>query len=536
MHRLDLTDIRDRTLGRVLQMQSEQAGDLVYLRDETRDLTFAEVNRRVNSIARGLSDLGVARGDRVCFFMGASIEVVLLVLAVSKLGAVWIPINTDYKGDWLAELLISSQSRLIVVDDERADRLAKVSDRIPVQKVVLLGDVTASAVPGVHDFNALLSFPDVEVDLSHASYGDVSAVLWTSGTTGKSKGVMQSHNVWIRAAEHVDYRSCRGDSIYSVMPTYNTAAWTSNIFRALIEGLPCAIDPKFSVSEFWNRIRRFGATQTFTLGAMHMFLWNQSMRPDDADNPLRVAGMVPMPDELIEPFCARFGIERILQGFGQSETGAIITRSLSSDGHRFSPGSLGVPHDDVEIRLLDEEGKEVPIGHPGEASVRGRSPHVIFEGYFDNPEANAASIKDGWFHTGDLLRRDEGGDFYFVDRKKDAIRSKGRNVSTIEVEQAVLGHPAVDRVAAYGITCEFLDAEQDLALAVVLKPEMQLEAADLAKYINDNAPYFFVPRYIEFVDALPYTPTGKVQKFALRERGRTAATWDRLATSFELER
>lgn len=535
MNRLDLGNAANRTMGRVLQMQAEQAGDLIYLRDENRELSFGDVNRRVNALAAGLADLGVGRGDRVCFFMGAAIEVVLLVLAVNKLGAVWIPINTDYKGEWLRELLQASRPRAIVVDAPLAGRLAKALDGVPHEHVVLLG-AADDAPAGARPFEGLLTFPDGEPDLSAIGYGDVSAVLWTSGTTGKSKGVMQSHNVWIRAAEHVDYQSRPGDSVYSVMPTYNTAAWTSNIFRALVEGLPCAIDPKFSVSNFWDRLRRFGATQTFTLGSMHMFLWNRAARPDDAANPLRVAGMVPMPDALIEPFCERFGIERILQGFGQSETGSVITRSLSGAGRKFKPGALGVPHDDVEIRLVDDGDAEVPVGAPGEALIRGRSPHVIFEGYFDNPEANAASLRDGWFRTGDLLRRDAEGDYYFVDRKKDAIRSKGRNISTIEVEQAVIRHPAIERVAAYGITCEHLDAEQELALAVVLKEGAALTAPDLARFINDNAPYFFVPRYIEFVAELPYTPTGKVRKIELRERGRTSATWDRTASSFELQR
>ena len=186
--------------------------------------------------------------------------------------------------------------------------------------------------------------------------------------------------------------------------------------------------------------------------------------------------------------------------------------------------------------LVDDDGNDVPEGTPGEALVRGRAPHVIFEGYFDNPGANAASFKDGWFRTGDLLRRDPDGDYYFVDRKKDSIRSKGRNISTIEVEQAVSHHPAIARVAAYGVTCEHLDAEEELALAVVLKEGTELTAPDLARFINDNAPYFFVPRYIEFVDSLPYTPTNKVQKFLLRERGISDRTWDRKAAGFELKK
>ena len=243
-----------------------------------------------------------------------------------------------------------------------------------------------------------------------------------------------------------------------------------------------------------------------------------------------------MPDEIIEPFCERFGIERIAQGFGQSEIGNVISREPTNK-RGTKPGALGKVSSDVELRLIDDDGNDVPAGEVGEFTLKPKKPHIMFEGYFENPEATAAAFgSDGWYRMGDLGRHDADGDYFFVDRKKDAVRYAGRNISTMEVEQAIRGHPAVSEVAVFGIKSEELDVESELAAHVILNDGCELAAETLARFINDTAPYYFVPRYIEFVDSLPYTPTNKVQKFLLRERGKTASTWDRKAARFDLRR
>ncbi len=249
--------------------------------------------------------------------------------------------------------------------------------------------------------------------------------------------------------------------------------------------------------------------------------------------------MTPMPDDIIAQFAKRFGIERLAQGFGQSEIGNVISRDptiLPSP----KPGVLGKVTPLVDLRLIDDDGNDVADGEVGEFALKPKKPHIMFEGYFENPEATAGAFTDdGWYKMGDLGRRDADGDYYFVDRKKDAVRYAGRNISTMEVEQSIRSHPAVDEVAVFGIKSEELDVESELAANVILKPGQSVTAEELARHINDNAPYYFVPRYIEFVDSLPYTPTNKVQKYMLRERGVTPATWDRKAAGFraqEIER
>jgi crotonobetaine/carnitine-CoA ligase len=240
-----------------------------------------------------------------------------------------------------------------------------------------------------------------------------------------------------------------------------------------------------------------------------------------------------MPDALIEPFKQRFGIEHVHQGYGQSEVMGLLSRR---PGVRYRPNSLGTPASGIEVKLLDDQDREVAVGEVGEFCIRPHEPYAIFNGYFHAPELTVNAWRNLWYHTGDLGRRDAEGQFFFVDRKADFIRYKGRNIASLEVEAAVAAHPAVAQAAAHGITSAELSAEAELKVCVVRKPGQQVDAETLARFVNETAPYFFVPRYIEFLAELPVTPTGRVQKFKLRERGVTAETWDAKRAGFVVKR
>ncbi|HZO10207.1 MAG TPA: AMP-binding protein, partial [Myxococcota bacterium] len=222
------------------------------------------------------------------------------------------------------------------------------------------------------------------------------------------------------------------------------------------------------------------------------------------------------------------------QGYGQSEVLGLLHRP--DDGKPKKPGSLGQPLAGLEARLFGDDDREVAPGEVGEFCVRPTEPHVIFNGYFNAPEATLAACRNLWYHTGDLGRRDEDGDWFFVDRKSDFIRYKGRNVSSFAVEAAVAAHPAVAECAAHGVRAAELEHEAEIKVCVVLKPGTALAPEELARFVNDTAPYFFVPRYVEFVSELPRTPTLRVQKFKLRERGVTPETWDRERAGFVVKR
>jgi crotonobetaine/carnitine-CoA ligase len=536
MHRPDIEAPAERILGRILRRQAEAIPDRTYVMADDRRYSYGRVNELANSYAVTLAELGVARGDTVAFFMRSSEEFVFSTYAAMKLGAVWVPTNADYKGAWLRESLHDSRARVLFADADLLPRIAELGPDVRFEHVVVRGRPDCSVPGTLHDLASFRDRPAVEPDDSQIAYSDTAAVLWTSGTTGRAKGVMQSHNAWVRGAESGARTSgtAAGDVMYCCLPMHNSAAWVASVYRALVTGLPFALDAEFSVARFWERCRHYGATQIFTLGAMHMFLWQAPERPDDADNPVRHATMIPFPDPLIDPFKRRFGLRTIDQGYGQSEVMGVCHRV--DDGRPKKPGSLGGVLPGIEVRLLDDDDREVAPGEVGEFAVRPTEPNVLFSGYFHDDAATVRAWRNLWYHTGDLGRRDEDGDYFFVDRKADFIRYKGRNVSSFAVEMAVRGHPAVADCAAHGVTSDELEAEAEIKVVVVLKAGQTLEAADLARFINENAPYFFVPRYIEFADELPATPTGRVQKFKLRERGVTENTWDARKAGFVVKR
>jgi carnitine-CoA ligase len=531
-------DLTERTLPSILRRQAELRPATPYVLADDTCLTYAEVDELADRYAGGLADLGVEQGDTVALFMDSWPEIIPLTFGVNRRRAIWVPTNIDYKGAWLNQTLVDGQARVLVADGALLPRLAEVADGLDLRHVVVHGEPEAE-LPGAITLHSLdeLAAADRRAPEPGDSYGDTAAVLWTSGTTGRSKGVMQSHNAWIRASitGAASARTTDTDVLFCCMPLYNSAGWISTVYRALVAGVPFGLDRRFSVGDFWDRIRHYGATQAFTLGAMHIFLWQAPERPDDADNPLRCLGATPMPEPLLEPFKRRFGIDIIQQGYGQSEVMGLISR-IDDGTTAWNAGSCGTPLPGVEVALLDDDDREVPTGSVGEFCVRPAEPYVLFNGYLNRAEETLAAFRNLWYHTGDLGRVDQDGQYYFVDRKGDYIRFKGRSVSSFEVESTFRQHPAVAQAAAVGIESDILASEAELMVVVELKPGHEVSEQEAASFVAENAPHFFVPRFIEVTGQMPYTPTGKVQKYKLRERGVTASTWDREASGFAARR
>lgn len=537
MNKLQFTDISERHLGRAIRMQAEQNGDTPFLIFEDTRYSFYETNEKVNQLSAGLAKHGIGKGDRIVFYMGSAPEIMFLVLAANKLGAVWIPVNTDYKGYWLEDTINRSRPKLLVTDSEYAPRVQEVQAALAVSTIAVLTESSNADIYGVDqaiDFQSLYANTAPEPDLSGFDYGDTCAVLWTSGTTGRSKGVMQSHNVWMNAVFAGDdlYSTQSGDVIFNVLPMYNSGAWVTSLFRALLTGVSLAVDPGFSVSNFWQRVDYYQATQAFTIGAMHIFLLNAPETSSDSKNTLREVQAVPMPPHCAESFANRFDVKLLGQGLSQSEA-MLIIRQDHQLRQSWPVGSCGNPVANIEVMITDNDGAKTPVGEHGELWVKEIEPHTIFNGYLDDKEATQNAYSGDWYKTGDLVKKDHDENYFFVDRKKDAVRYKGRNISTFEVELVARKHPNIMDCAAFGIQAEELEYESEIKIDVVLKPNTQLTALALAEFINENAPYFFVPRYIEFVDQLPYTPNNKIQKYKLREKGLTAKTWDANAEGFK---
>ena len=545
MNKVDLSRPESRIFPKILRQQARDNGATDFLVNETQRISFAEADTISSRLATGMQSLGLTRGDRICLYMSSSPEFVLLTLAANKLGVIWVPVNTDYRGEWLLDTIKRSRPKALFTDSGLSHRVAPLRRQLAIADWVIL-DFDAASTPAtipattpadMHSFAALAACAPLSSDYRDQDYGDTCAILWTSGTTGKSKGVMQNYNGWMRAifqGASPMFDSRAGDVVYCALPLFNAGAWVTSVYRALLEGIPCVLEPKFSVHGFWQRIARFQATQTCLIGAMGVFLWNLPARADDADTTLRTAMVVPFPPDLWTAFEKRFGLRLLTGGLGQSECQLVANQLQAKVA--LPPYALGYPPDDMELRLFDDDGNEVPAGEAGEICVKPRQPHLLFNGYFDNEKATANVFRGEWYLTGDMGRQDPAtGALFFVDRKKDAVRFAGRNISTLEVEGVFRRHPAVADVAAFGIPSAEVASEDELKVDIVLRAGEQITAEALCAFVNDKAPHYFVPRYLEFVDALPYTPTNKVQKFRLRKKGVGEATWDLRQSDYKLQ-
>ena len=527
--------VQDLTVGGMLDAQADSRSDRVWLRSDDRTVTFAEAAERSRRIAGGLAALGAVRRSVVALLMEPSIELVMTGVSAARIGTIFMPISTDFKGAFLADALADSTASILCVDAKFATLLDGLDLPGSIRHVVVVGDgAPGLPLPGVsvHDYRAVSGYdpaPAVAVEPT-----DPLMVWWSSGTTGRPKGITHSHASLLNAADiwASDRDVTPDDCFYTCLPMYLGMSWTGSIWPSLIAGVSAAIDPHFSVSQFWSRTRKYNATIISTLGSMHMYLLQAPERPDDKDNPVRFASPVPLPWELVPRFKERFAIAEVSQVYGQSETPCRVFWA-PEDGTPWRANSIGRPSDQLwEVRLVDDQDQDVPAGEVGQIIARPRRSNLLFLGYFNAPDITAATWRDLWHHTGDLARRDADGQYYFADRKKDYIREKGRNISMVEVETVVQAHPRVKAVAAYGIASAALESESELALAVVVRGEEPVEFEELARYINDNAPYYFVPRYITVVDALPENAQFKVDKKILRELGVQTTSWDRDAAGF----
>jgi crotonobetaine/carnitine-CoA ligase len=356
--------------------------------------------------------------------------------------------------------------------------------------------------------------------------GGLAAIFYTSGTTGPSKGVAMPHGqMYFFGQEVVSLqRVTAADTYLTTTPLFHGNAQFMASYPALIAGARLVIRSKFSASRWVDHLRENQVTVTNLIGVMMDFVWKAPARPNDADNVLRSVYAAPTASSILHGFMERFGIEAMVDAFGLTETAAPI---LSPYGEIRPPGAAGlVASDYFEIRLVDPNtDREVPIGQIGELTIRYKQPWTCSLGYYGMPEKTVEAWRNLWFHTGDALKRDEAGWYYFVDRYKDALRRRGENISSYEVEQAILSFPAVIECTVLGVPAD-QEAGEDEVLAVVVVSEA-VSPAELWSWCEGRVPAFAIPRFIRFVDAIPRTPSEKVLKSELRAGGVTADTFDR---------
>ena len=522
-------------LGELIDDRAKRNSDKLFLRFKNQKFTYEEIRRYSNRCANAFKDLGIAKGDKVSIMLPNCPEFLYVWFGLAKCGAVEVPVNTSYKGEFLRHIVDQSNSRILVIAHEFLDRLKLVEDALKkVEKVVVLGnhlegEVGRFKIP-IISFEDFFNSSENPVDIVVNPWDPLS-IIYTSGTTGLSKGAVCPHKFWIVCAEKMlKYREGGEKDIFlTFMPLYHFNAQCLTTVTTLVAEAQMVLLERFSASRFWDEVRYYGATQFNYLGGVIPFLVKQPEKPNDLDNPIRIALGGGCPQDVLEVAEKRFGI-KCLEGFGMTEIGVPIQVRT----HKRKPGSSGQVMDIYEMKLFNDHDEEVSVGEVGEIVFRPLEPFVMMLEYYNMPEKTLEAFQNLWFHTGDLAKKDEDGYFYFVDRKKDAIRRRGENISSFEVERAINAHPCILESAAVAVPSEV--GEEEVKVCVVLKPGASLTSEELIRHCNDRMPYFAVPRYVEFMESLPKTPTERVEKYKLKQAGITANTWDREKAGIQVTR
>lgn len=495
---------REQTLPTMLERAAAAYGERPLLRFDDLAWSYAALREDVAGLAGGLAELGVGPGDRLLVLSENRAEVLRLWLACGWLGAVLVPVNPALRGEGLRHVLASARARAVALEASVRDLVAEAG--LDATWVLDEGGLPSATSP---------------VEPHPVAPGDPSAILYTSGTTGPAKGVLCPHAQWYWWAVNTGgvLRVDRDSVLYTNLPLFHTNALNA-FCQALVAGATYVLGPRFSASAFWERLTRADATVTYLLGAMVSILLRTPPGAHDRAHRVRVALAPATPAELHEPFLERFGV-RLVDGWGSTETNIVIANRLAD----IRPGALGRVLDGFEARVADEHDAPLPDGTPGELLVRHREPFAFASGYDGLPEATAEAWRNLWFHTGDRVVRDPDGTFRFVDRLKDVIRRRGENVSSFEVEQALLAHDDVAAAAVVPVPSEL--GEEEVLACVVPRTGAALDPEQLVRFCEPRLPRYALPRYVDVLPELPLTANGKVEKHRLRERGVTATTWDR---------
>ena len=518
----------ERTLPRLLERQADRFGDRPLVRVDGGELSYAGTRAAAASFAGTLAEAGVVAGDRVAIMCGNRIELLETVLGCAWLGAIAVPLNTALRGAQLAHVLGNAAPRILVAQAALVGRLELVDAPSALERIWSTGETPECPWPDV----PLEPFPAGRdpVDPQPVRPGDTLAILYTSGTTGPSKGVCCPHAqfYWwgVNTAAHLGVHE--GDILYSVLPLFHTNA-LNTLFQALLAGATYVVGERFSASGFWRELHETDATVTYLLGTMVHILLGRRPSPDDTAHQTRVALAPATPAEHAARFEERFGI-RLIDGYGSTETNLVLCNTIGG----YVPGALGRVVAGFEAKVVDEGDVEVPAGAPGELVVSHHEPFSVATGYFRLPEQTAEAWRNRWFHTGDRVVREADGVFHFLDRLQDAIRRRGENISSWEVEQALLTHPDVAMAAVVPVPAQV--GEDEVMAFVVPHGGSSLDPVELVRHCEPRLAYFAIPRYLELLPELPLTENGKVRKQVLRERGVSATTWDREAAGYVIAR
>ncbi|WP_134323309.1 AMP-binding protein [Cumulibacter soli] len=518
-----------QALPTVIAQRAAQTPDAPYVisAENGSIWTYRDAHQDIQRWARALRRAGIRAGDTVLTMMPPQVDAVAAWLGIAQLRALEVPVNVEYIGSMLTYIIEDSSASIMVVHENYLPAVLQASSD-QLRTIVVVGSSpidTATSVELVSSAD-FLARAEGDVDSFEDPQGrDTAAIIYTSGTTGPSKGVLVTWRqaeltaTGIMPSELFD----SADAFYSPFPIFHMSG-KGPLFACALVGARVIMRQRFNTTEFWSDVAEYGATTTILLGAMANFLYQQPAAPGDRTTPLRDAMFLPLIDDL-DGFSERFGV-RARTTFNMTETACCIL----SDGYNLAnTTSCGRIRPGFDARVVDPDDREVAPGELGELVLRSDEPWTLMNGYWGKPEATVDAWRNQWLHTGDGFTRDAEGNFYFVDRIKDAIRRRGENISSAEVEALVLTHPDVLECAAIAVPADV--GEDEVKIVLVLQPDRELAPETLDEYLAARMPRFMIPRYIEIVDELPKTPTQKIRKVELRKVGVSPSTWDRRSTA-----
>ncbi|HOA94966.1 MAG TPA: AMP-binding protein [Quisquiliibacterium sp.] len=511
----------DCVLRYVLERRADAHPERPFIRlGDGSAIAYGEFRDAVRRTAAGLAALGVGQGDTVTVWMPNGVDMVRVWFAINWLGAVYVPINVAYRGNLLAHVVANAGSRLIVASVDLVARLGEI-DRSALETAVVVGG-PPPAVAG------LRTLPATALDGDPATLAeparpiepwDVQSIIYTSGTTGRSKGVVSSYaHLYDMSGPRAWPMLDASDCFLLYGPLFHVGG-TLPVVASLNRGGAVGLAGEFATDTFWPSVRATGATFLILLGVMSTFVSKAPPSASDRDHPLRKVMMIPLPDDSAA-FAERFGVT-VYTLFNMTELNVPIVSAPNPSVQ----GTCGRQRAGVELRIVDGNDCALPDGQVGELIVRSDTPWTLNSGYFKDPEATARAWRNGWFHTGDAFRRDAQGNYFFVDRLKDAIRRRGENISSFEVEVEIVAHPKVRECAVVAVPNE--TSEDDVLAVVATVPDATLDPLELLEFLQPRLAHFMLPRYVRILPDLPRTPTQKVEKHVLRSAGVTPDTWDR---------
>lgn len=509
--------VGERTLRDLLTERVARVPDKHYLVFESAagdvsQFTYAEVLQQVRAAAGAFAELGIRKGDAVVLHLANCPEFLFSWWGLAWLGAVAVPANVANTRPEMEHVLGFSEAVGVITTHDRLSLIEEALQSVPDVKHRILARTSQSA-PGALLLEELMRSapepPDVDV-----SAEDVVEMIFTSGTTARPKAVMLTHANCLRSGERAS-RSCAADSsdrFLTALPAFHVNAQSMSILSALTVGGTLILLEEYRATQFLSQLRRHGATAVSLVAMQLRTMLAQPPRSDDRDHSLRRNFYaINVLDAEKEAFEARFGVE-LVNGYGLSEAMTIVTVAPVFGDKRWP--SIGLPAYDRLVRIVDDEGRDVPVGQPGEIIVWGIPGRTLMKGYFKDPAATAAALRDGWLHTGDNGFVDDKGYVYFYDRKKDVIKRSGENISASEVEAALLEHPGIAEAAVIGVP----DPVRDEAVKAFVVPRegVVLTEQDILTHCREHLASFKVPTVLEVRSGLPKTSIGKIEKKLLR--------------------